>query len=220
MDLPFTTQQFFDVFEAYNNAVWPAQPIFIGCAIAAVLSAFAGMRWWPRFAGFLMAALWAWMAFAYHLAFFAQINRAAIAFAALFLVESFLLAFWSARLAVPLDVPPPSRVVAAILFTYAFIGYPALQLAIGHQYPEASTFGLPCPTTIFTFGVFVLLAGSVPLWLFAIPLFWAVVGTVGAVALQIPEDFGLIVAAVSAVAFNLAVRHIRIEPQQPAWTHR
>lgn len=40
MQLPFTTEQFFDVFRAYNTAVWPAQLVLV------VLASWAS-RCWP-----------------------------------------------------------------------------------------------------------------------------------------------------------------------------
>ena len=38
MKVPFTTHEFFRVFERYNEAIWPLQVIFYAVAIFAVLS--------------------------------------------------------------------------------------------------------------------------------------------------------------------------------------
>jgi hypothetical protein len=54
----------------------------------------------------------------------------------------------------------------------------------------------PCPTTIFTFGILMLAAGPLPLWLAAIPVIWAGIGGTAAVLLNVPEDLGLLVAGV------------------------
>jgi len=45
-----------------------------------------------RAIGWLLAAFWAWMAVAYHFAYFTRINPAAWLFGALFLVEAALFA--------------------------------------------------------------------------------------------------------------------------------
>lgn len=93
--------------------------------------------------------------------------------------------------------------VGALLVAYALLGYPLLGHAAGQHYPAVPTFGLPCPTTIFTFG---LLAFAVrpPSWvLLVIPLAWAVIGTSAAASLRVPEDWGLTIASASVIALNL-----------------
>lgn len=39
------------------------------------------------------------------------------------------------------------------LIADALVLYPVWSAYSGHSYPETATFGLPCPTTIFTIGV-------------------------------------------------------------------
>ena len=39
MRLPFTVEQFFDVFEAYNRAIWPAQVLAYVLGLAAIVLA-------------------------------------------------------------------------------------------------------------------------------------------------------------------------------------
>ena len=43
--------------------------------------------------------------------------------------------------------------VAALLIGFALIVYPLWSLAVGQRWPAFVTFGLPCPTTIFTIGL-------------------------------------------------------------------
>ena len=58
---------------------------------------------------------------------------------------------------------------------------------------RAPVFGVaPCPTTIFTFAVLIVLRA--PLKLSLIPLLWAAIGTSAAVLLGVKEDFGLAAA--------------------------
>ena len=56
----------------------------------------------------------------------------------------------------------------------------------------------PCPTTICTFGLLLLAAGPVPLWLIAIPVIWAGIGSTAAILLAVREDLGLLVWCVLA----------------------
>jgi hypothetical protein len=46
-----------------------------------------------------------------------------------------------------------------LLIIFSLIIYPLLGLLFGHRYPTMPTFGLPCPTTIFTIGVLLFAEG-------------------------------------------------------------
>jgi len=83
--MPFTEEQFFEVFQRYNNSVWPAQLGLYAVAIAAVALARRGASSDSRYVAGLLGLLWAWTAVVYHAIFFRQINPAATLFAGLFL---------------------------------------------------------------------------------------------------------------------------------------
>lgn len=74
-----------------------------------------------------------------------------------------------------------------------------LGFAHGQRYPAAPTFGAPCPTVIFTFGVFCLLPASIPRFAIAIPVLWACIGSYAAFGFRVHEDLGMIVAAITAI---------------------
>ncbi|HEU0079940.1 MAG TPA: DUF6064 family protein [Longimicrobiaceae bacterium] len=202
MRLPFSAEQFMGVFERYNLAVWPAQLLFYAAAVGVLVLVARPGEHGGRWISGVLAFLWAWMGVVYHWAFFARINSAAFLFAALFLLQAAL--FLAAGVLHPglsFRARGGTRgLVGAALVGYALLGYPLVGRAAGHLYPAAPTFGLPCPTTIFTFGVLLLAHGRVPLRLLAIPLLWSLVGTVGAFSLGVPQDYGLPVAAVAATA--------------------
>ena len=88
---------------------------------------------------------------------------------------------------------------------FALAAYPLLGWLAGHGWPRAAAFGVaPAPTTIFTFGMLLMLEGGAPLYLFAIPLLWSLAGGSAAVfMLRIPEDVSLLLAGV--VGFGLLV---------------
>jgi hypothetical protein len=56
------------------------------------------------------------------------------------------------------------------------------------------TFGLPCPTTIFTIGVLAFLKRPHPRSVFIVPVLWCVVGATAAFVLGVTQDLALIVA--------------------------
>ena len=77
MQLPFTKEQFFDLFAAYNEALWPA---LIALWIASVVVSLLLLSWRrppDRWISALLAVHWAWSGLAYHAAFFTRINPAA-----------------------------------------------------------------------------------------------------------------------------------------------
>jgi hypothetical protein len=79
--LPFTREQFFDLFAAYNAAVWPALAVlWIASAVVSVLL-LSSRRPPDRWISALLAAHWIWSAVAYHAVFFTRINPAAWLFA-------------------------------------------------------------------------------------------------------------------------------------------
>ncbi len=76
---------------------------------------------------------------------------------------------------------------------------------VGHGYPHSPLFGVaPCPTTIFTFGLFLWAKPGLPRYLLVVPFLWALLGTnVALPPFDIREDFGLLVSALVATALLL-----------------
>jgi hypothetical protein len=209
MSLPFTLEQFLDVFRAYNGAIWPAQWGLYGLGVAMVLVAVRAPIGWGRWAvpaG--LALLWAWTGAVYHLGFFAGINPAARLFGIAFLAQAILSLAWAWRTSAlgfrPADTV--QRLAGAGILAYAFLLYPLLNVLFGHRYPAMPTFGAPCPTTIATFGLLAWATPRPPWFVWPIPVLWALVGTSAAFALGIREDLGLLAAAILAIAVQLRRR--------------
>jgi hypothetical protein len=200
MRVPFTVEQFLDVFRRYNEAVWPAQWILTALGVAAVVLALGRAPHAGRMIGGLLALLWLWMGAVYHLTFFRPINPAATAFGAVFLVQAALLAWLGVwRGALDFQVRRDAAgLMGALVILYALVLYPAIGHALGHRYPAAPTFGVPCPTTILTFGLLLWARPPVPRRLLIVPALWAVIGTTAVAELGMREDFGLSVAAIVA----------------------
>ena len=202
MQLPFTSEQFLEVFRSYNEAVWPMQWLLLFMAMGAVIAAAIGAPRFRRIPTLALAFLWTWMAVVYHWVFFQKINPAAALFGILFLIQA-LIFLWSARSRPGIE--PANNVGAtlagAVLMLYALVIYPALGFVSGHQYPAAPTFGLPCPTTIFTFGLILFARQRWSPAVLVIPTIWSVIATSAAFRLGMIEDLALPVAAVTAIAF-------------------
>ena len=92
--------------------------------------------------------------------------------------------------------------MGAFLVGFALILYPLVGYFQNHTYPASPTFGLPCPTTIFTFGVF-LWSSGLPRAALIIPGLWSLIGFSAALTLGVTEDISLLVSALIAIPMIL-----------------
>lgn len=212
MTLPFSPAEFFSVFARYNEAVWPAQAGLYTLAIAAVFLALRRSVGPSRGTYVLLAVLWLWMGVVYHAGFFAGINPAAYGFALIFVVQAVLFAVLGMRQTSVAFAPRKDRVGLAggVLIGLGLIIYPVLSMAAGHRYPAQPTFGLPCPTTIFTLGLLLWARHRIPPAAFIIPLLWAATGTFGAIQLGLIEDLSLAFSAI-VVAWVWVAEMLRLD---------
>lgn len=141
----------------------------------------------------------------YHLLFFSTINKAAYAFGFAFIIQALLFAWYGIiRKKLFFEMHwNRYNITGWILIVFALMVYPIIGYALGHRYPVAPTFGLPCPTTIFTFGMLLLLNRKCPGILLIIPLLWSIIGVGAAIAMGVYEDVGLLVSGLSAVTLIL-----------------
>jgi hypothetical protein len=205
MSTPFSLAQFLDVFRRYNDAVSPAQEILVCLAIVALVSVSRARRGGSKVASAVLAALWIWTGVVYHYVFFRPINPAATLFAIAFVLQGALIAWLgvvrtSLRFEARVGWP---RVIGGATMLYALVGYPLIGIALGHTYPAAPTFGVPCPTTIFTLGMLVWAIPPRSRAVVVIPTLWSVVALFVAIRFGMWEDFGLVVAAGVALVATL-----------------
>jgi hypothetical protein len=196
MQPPFTTEQFFDVFREYNTALLPIQFLLFGLAVVAIVLVIFPHRWSGVGVSAILAGLWAWLGIVYHLVFFTAINPLAYGFAALSVLGS-LVFLWQGVVRRKLEFRlslNTQTVIGALLVIFALAIYPAWLVYSGHHYPELPTFGLPCPSTIFTIGLLAFLVRPYPRSPFVIPVLWSFVGGQAAFLLDVPQDTGLLVA--------------------------
>lgn len=198
MILPFTQTQFYDVFTKYNQAIWPSQ---FGLYLIAISCIFLIFRKGSLTGAAISAGiglLWLWMGVVYHILFFSKINPAARYFGFIFILESLLFAWfgiWKGKL--KFYKPGYLRSVTGwILILFALIIYPVIGVLTGHHYPAIPTFGLPCPTVIFTVGIMMFLRRPFPRILLVIPVLWSIIGSIAALKLEVYQDFGLTVAGI------------------------
>lgn len=204
MNLPFSHEQFLDVFGAYNTRLWMVGVLMWAASAAMAWVWFQGRATRPALF-VLLAVQWAWSGIAYHWLFFRAINPAATVFAALFVAEALLLGWAAARPSSRAGLPPsPVRQFIAAAFVIYALAYPFLGVVLGLRYPRMPVFAVPCPTTLLTTGF--LIAGGSPRSLAVLPMAWAVIGGSASVLLDIPADVALVGAAAVLAADMVAPR--------------
>ncbi|MCI0709084.1 MAG: DUF6064 family protein, partial [Chloroflexi bacterium] len=148
MNFPFTTEEFFNVFEQYNEAVFPIQILFNLLALVAVWLIFRRNKHADVGVSAILAFLWLWMGFVYQFGYFSDINNAAYVFGILFIIQGILF-FVLGVLRRQITFAPTTnllRYTGGVLVVYALVLYPLWGYFVGHEYPHNPTFGLPCPT--------------------------------------------------------------------------
>lgn len=212
--LPFSAEQFFAVFAAYNAAIWPLPLVAYGLGLLAL-----GFLLWPgavadRITSAILSLIWLWTGVAYHWLHFAAINPAARLFGAAFVIQAavFLHAGWTRRLVFG-RVPGIQGAAGLALISYAAVLYPLLGLWFGHTYPALPMFGVtPCPVTIFTFGCFLMATRPVPRWALVIPVLWSLVGGSAGFLLNVPQDWLLLVSGLATIVLLVWPKHATLAP--------
>jgi hypothetical protein len=198
---PFTQQQFFEVFARYHEDLMPLQIALFLLGVSAFGAMMVRRPDSDRVISAILAGLWLWMGVVYHWLYFRDINPAASAFGAAFVAAAAIFA-WAGvvQRRLVFDCASRTRRIAGhALIVYALVIYPLLSAMLGRAFPEIPTFGLPCPTTIFTIGMLAFLSSPFPRYVFAVPIAWALVGMQAALLFGVYEDLGLLAAGLVGV---------------------
>ncbi len=179
--LMFSPRTWYRLVERHNEAVWPMPVLTLGLGVALMIgSGVPGrrgrpIRWEGRLAPAVLAAIWAWVAWAFLWRRYAVINWVASYAAGLFALEALLLV-WLGVVRGDWRVGGQRNVRGALgggLLVGSLLVYPALALLSGRPWRQAEVFGIaPDPTVIATIGL-VLLRDRRPRWpLLAVPIAW------------------------------------------------
>jgi hypothetical protein len=210
MTLPFTQDQFFDVFGSYNLSLWPVVVALWLASFAALVSLVLGSQRSQRFINGLLVTHWLWAAAAYHLGFFSSINPAALLFGGLFVIQAGILVWYGfIRKRLHYSHRRSVRHVSSVgLIAYALV-YPAIGWLEGFTYPRMPTFGIPCPTTILTIGFLLAAHRPWPSAVAAIPIAWAFIGGSASFLLGVHADLMLLVAGIGLTVYVLRTRQAK-----------
>ncbi len=205
MQTPFTAQQFFNVFKTYNESVYPMQLLLLALSIIAIYLVIKQVPKSGKKISWILVFFWLWMGLFYHIKFFASVNKAAVIFGMAFILQSILFLIYGVfkkqlNFKFRTDM---YGLIGLSLIVYSLVIYPLLGYSAGYIYPISPSFGLPCPTTIFTFGLLLFIDRKTPIVLLVIPFLWSLIGFTAAYNFHILEDTGLIIAGLISVPLIL-----------------
>lgn len=193
------------------------QIIFYALSVIVFYLIFKSSNNGSRLILFILSFFWGWIGMVYHLTFFSVINKAAFFFGLLFLIQGILFLFSIVFNHYYLFSYKNNfyGITGMILIVFSLVIYPLLNLAAGHEFPATPSFGLPCPTTIFTFGILLMNVKRTPLFILIIPFLWSVIGFSAAFTLGVYEDISLIIAGIisSILIIKKNIQIKKITPQ-------
>jgi hypothetical protein len=199
--MPFTSEQFLDVFREYNTSVFPFQLIILILSFISIFVLHLKNKNIEKITGLFLSLLWIWIGCIYHIRFFSGINKAAFIFGALFILQGILF-FVEFFIRNKIELNFESRFKnysGYILLFFGVILYPVIGIISGKSIDIAITMGLPCPSVIFTFGVLIFAGKSLPKYLLIIPAVWAFIGFLAALKFGVYQDIALPVSAILTI---------------------
>lgn len=200
MKTPFTTEQFFSVFEKYNTAVIPFQLVIIIFGIFALLLVHTNHSLKNKLIGSFLGLLWIWVGLVYHIVFFTVINKLAFVFGTAFIVQGLVILINTFRKdQLTYSYYSQTKNYFGYLFIlFSLIIYPLISYFIQGSFNRIIALGLLCPSTIFTFGCFMMTGDKFPKYLLIIPSIWAIIGVSAVIQFGVYQDFMMPITAIIA----------------------
>jgi len=203
MKVPFTIDQFFNVFENYNSELFPVQLLILLLGLIALVFVHKKKSSTNILIGGFLGLLWIWIGAVYHLMFFTAINKPAFVFGGLFILQGLLFllnTFSNSKIEYGFGGKAKDY-LGYFFILFGLIIYPIVGYVVEGSASRIISLGLPCPSTIFTFGFLMLATNRVPKYLLIIPLLWSLVGFSAAINFGVIQDYMLIVSALFASIF-------------------
>ncbi|MCP4936141.1 MAG: MFS transporter permease [bacterium] len=204
--LLFSRETYLRLLGRYNADMWPSQiamMILGGTLIGLVRSSKLTS---DRVISVLLAAIWLWVAYGFHIERYATIQIAAKTFAVMFIIQAILLVLIGVigvRIHFSLSGGLINRTGLGLVCLGVFV-YPLAGWAAGREWGQVELFALmPDPTVVATFG-FLLMTGPRPNGLLLIiPVLWTVVS--GALSWEMGAYESLLAPATALLTVSLSL---------------
>ncbi|SBR47211.1 DUF6064 family protein [Halomonas sp. HL-93] len=175
--IPFTAEVYFRLLERMGETFWPLQLLTLALGAATLVLA---LRHRTRIACLLPAPLWAFVAVAFFIQRYAELNWAGGYVGYAFIAQALLLVVmaltgWGMDNATRATHPPVIIGIAVTLF--GLIIMPLVAPLSGGAWLQAEVFGIHAdPTAVTTLGLVLIMLRGFALWIAAIiPALWLVV---------------------------------------------
>ena len=204
--LSFAPQTYYRLFELYNAAIWPVPIVafLLGVAIWMLLRRADAAR--GRLIAAILAAVWLWVAIAFHLNRYATIHWVAVYFAGAFGFESALL-IWTGVLRSRLVFGSEAEGIGRAgvwIFLFALLVQPLIGPLLGRGWRSIEIFGVaPDPTAVATLGILLRATGRVRWELIVGPVLWCAISGATLSAMNAPDAW--VPPLVAALTLSLAV---------------
>ena len=189
-----TLEGFLMVLEQYNLSIWPLQIFAYIFGLLALFFAIKSTKYSNKIILAVLSFFWLWNGIVFCPIYWAPTYKFAYLFGALCIIQGFLFLIGAIKLNMSIRFHANLYSIIGILAViYAMGGYYLVGYFMGHVYPKSFPFGLvPCPTVIFTFGLFLMADKKFPRYYLIIPFILSLAGFL-AVYKGIVEDIGLII---------------------------
>jgi hypothetical protein len=193
----FSLEEFLLVLESYNLFIWPLQIIAYVFIVLVLFFSVTPTKYSAKIVSAVLSFFWLFTGIVFCLIYWAPTHIFGYVFGILCTVQGLLFLYNIIKSDITIDPQDKSSKLIGILFVlYAMIGYQVFGYYLSHIYPKFFAVGLvPCPTTIFTLGIFLIINKSIPIKYFVIPLMISLGGFLAAYN-GIYEDIGLIIAGI------------------------
>jgi len=190
-------EEFLMVLERYNLAIWPLQIFTYLLGILALFFSLKRKKYSNQIILAILSFFWFWNGIVFCPFYWAPIYKYAYLLGFFCFIQGFLFLIGIFKPNISFELRSNLYSIIGIIFIiYAMVGYQLLGYLLEHVYPKFFPFGLvPCPTTIFTFGIFLMTDKKFPKYYLIIPFIVTMVGFL-AVYKGIFEDIGLIIAGI------------------------
>jgi Family of unknown function (DUF6064) len=200
--LMFSPQVYYRLFELHNRALWPAQLLTVGLALAMLYLLLRRDGGWPGSVAAILGALWIWLAWAFFHERYATINWAAVYVAPFIAAQGGLLVwFGSAGNRLGLTSIGQRRKFAGLgLFAFALLCYPLLAPLMGRSWLSGEIFGVaPDPTALATLALLARSDGRGSRLAMIVPALWCLVSTLTLWTMGAADFFVPLAGALAAI---------------------
>ena len=206
MEFLFTYEQYLAATEEYNRYVFPFQVILLIGAIVATALVFTKIKNKSAAVGIILGTSWLWSGIFFHILYLSSLTLAGYFTGGIVILQGIFLFYEALFRNSHLEFKyerSGQHIAGFILVVTGLIIYPLIGVFDNREISKAIVFGLPCTTTIATFGFFMMTGKKFPLYLLVIPSLWAMIGFLISLHILMYEDILLLAAAILADSWLL-----------------